>query len=74
MRSKLDEYKTKYTGKKWKYIINIIIGYHMWIGLSYTANIASLTASDKVGWAWQVLAISSEEPPYYIASNKWMAK
>lgn len=36
---------------------------HMWIWRFSTANAASLTASDMVGWAWQVRAISSDDPP-----------
>ena len=40
---------------------------YIWIGLLSTASAASLTASVKVGWAWQVLAISSELAPNSIA-------
>ena len=39
------------------------------IGLSYVAIHASLRASERVGCAWQVRAISSEEAPYSIAST-----
>ena len=35
-----------------------------WIGLSYVAIAASLNASESVGWAWHVLAISSLLAPY----------
>ena len=34
--------------------------------MSYAAKHASLPASDNVGWAWHVLAISSAEAPYSI--------
>lgn len=37
-----------------------------WIALLWAAMHASLKASDKVGWAWQVLAKSSELAPYSI--------
>ena len=35
----------------------------MWIGRPATASAASLTASGKVGCAWQVRAMSSAEAP-----------
>lgn len=31
------------------------------------AKLASLNASDTVGWAWQTLATSSQEAPYSMA-------
>lgn len=34
------------------------------MALEWAAIIASFKASERVGWAWQVLAISSEEAPY----------
>jgi len=37
--------------------------------LSYAAKHASLAASDRVGWAWHVLAISSAEAPYSAANT-----
>lgn len=37
-------------------------GRQMWIGLNQAASAASLTASDSVGWAWQVRARSSAAP------------
>lgn len=36
------------------------------MGLSWADMHASLNASERVGWAWQVLAKSSELAPYYI--------
>ena len=41
--------------------------YYEWICLLSTDKAASLTASENVGWAWQVLAISSELAPNSIA-------
>ncbi len=38
-----------------------------WMGLSYVAIAASLTASDRVGWPWQDRAMSSVDAPYSIA-------
>lgn len=38
--------------------------YQKWIGFPYAAIQASLNASDRVGWAWQVLAKSYELAPY----------
>ena len=40
----------------------------MWMARFSTAMAASLTASDMVGWAWQVRARSSEEPPNSITT------
>ncbi len=40
----------------------------MWIALPSTASAASFMASGRVGWAWQVRAMSSEEAPNSIAS------
>ena len=40
----------------------------MWIGLKKAASAASLTASASVGWAWQVRARSSDEPPNSIST------
>jgi hypothetical protein len=40
---------------------------YMCTGLSYVAMHASFTASDNVGWPWQVRAMSSEDAPYSIA-------
>ena len=40
-----------------------------WIALSLAAMHASLKASERVGWAWHVLATSSDEAPYSIAST-----
>src|ERR1700716_2359927 len=36
---------------------------HIWIARLPTASAASLMASERVGWAWQVRAKSSAEPP-----------
>src|SRR6201985_3647183 len=36
---------------------------HIWMARLPTASAASLTASERVGWAWQVRARSSAEPP-----------
>ena len=41
--------------------------YYEWICLFSTDKAASLTASENVGCAWQVLAISSELAPNSIA-------
>lgn len=38
--------------------------YREWIGRLSTARAASLKASERVGWAWTVRAISSALPPY----------
>ena len=42
---------------------------YAWMGLSYVAMHASLTASESVGWAWHVRAMSSELAPYSMAST-----
>ena len=42
--------------------------YYECIALLSTDKAASLTASEKVGWAWQVLAMSSELAPNSIAT------
>ena len=39
------------------------------IALACAAKQASFNPSDKVGWAWQVLAISSEAAPYSIPNT-----
>ena len=41
---------------------------HMWMARFSTASAASFTASDRVGWAWQVRAMSSAEAPNSIAT------
>src|SRR5215470_8905187 len=41
---------------------------HIWIDLLPTARAASFTASVKVGWAWQVRAMSSAAAPNSIAT------
>src|SRR5437868_220185 len=43
--------------------------YQIWIARLPTASAASLTASDRVGWAWQVRARSSAEPPNSISTT-----
>ena len=40
----------------------------MWMARFSTAIAASFTASDSVGWAWQVRARSSDEPPNSIGT------
>ena len=46
---------------------------HAWIACAQVARAASLTASEKVGWPWQVLAMSSEEAPYSIPiTHSWI--
>lgn len=48
-------------------------GLQAWIGPSPQASAASRTASEKVGWAWQVRATSSAEAPNSIATHiSWM--
>ena len=49
-------------------IINIFIDFthQKWIGLLWVAIHASLNAYERVGWAWQALAKSSELAPYSI--------
>ena len=45
----------------------------IWIGLKKVASAASFTASDMVGWAWQVRARSSDEPPNSISTaTSWI--
>src|SRR3954454_23060271 len=41
---------------------------HIWMARLPTASAASLTASERVGWAWQVRARSSAEPPNSIST------
>ncbi len=46
---------------------------HIWIGLAKVARADSRTASDMVGWAWQVRAKSSDEPPNSISTaSSWI--
>ena len=41
---------------------------HIWMARLPTASAASLMASERVGWAWQVRARSSAEPPNSIST------
>ena len=44
-------------------------GRQMWIGLNQAASAASFTASDSVGWAWQMRPRSSAEPANSISTE-----
>ena len=46
---------------------------YIWIGLAKVASADSRTASDMVGWAWQVRARSSDDPPNSISTaSSWI--
>ena len=45
------------------------MAFQIWIERLSTPSAASRTASERVGWAWQVRAISSAEPPNSISTT-----
>lgn len=52
---------------------HMIAADYIWIGLAKVARADSRTASDMVGWAWQVRARSSDEPPNSIrTASSWI--
>ncbi len=49
--------------------VSLTLNPHIWIGNPVTANAASFTASDSVGWAKHMRAISSDDPANSIATT-----